>query len=540
MMTTTVNTAGASNHASTAALCACSLINAYLMIGVFPYAGYMAMALLQGVTQDNAGTYAGLIASSFMAGRTLSAYMWGKAADIYGRIFVLNSCLLLSAVFSLLFCTAGSFRGALFWRFCLGFSNGIISTTKTAATELADGDHVLEKRNMFLVIGMRSWGYLVTPALCGLLSDPIRQYPGAAWLRQGWIGHVLSKYPFLLPNLVACVACLVTFVVVTYFVRETLPESKRRDASNIPGDFLNWIQHSLKMLLRSVKTRVTRLLRTVQSRICPFREHNESRILLPATYKYDATKEAMDGQTFAFNGEPTESVWGRIRTRHHLLAHWMFSFVSMCADELFPLFCMSQTGGLGLTEASIGKILSGAGLLFAITQYTVFSTLVHHYGEYTCLTIGSVLGIQPSAFIPLSLLLGTASESSWRLFSLLSIIMAACKLFGLLYFTSLALALNKTVPSSQRGTMNGLVVTGASLTRAIAPTFAGALSSFSYSSSVFPSEYGAVLVYCTLSMLAALITLRVRHLNDTPDDANAKEATLEIEGIAPILRKHIK
>jgi hypothetical protein len=88
--------------------------------------------------------------------------------------------------------------------------------------------------------------------------------------------------------------------------------------------------------------------------------------------------------------------------------------------------------------------------------------------------------------------------------------------------------------------MNGLVVTGASLTRAIAPTFAGALSSFSYSSSVFPSEYGAVLVYGTLSMLAALITLRVRHLNDTPDDANAKEATLEIEDIAPILRKHIK
>lgn len=539
-MTTTGNTAGAPNHAvSTAVLCACSLINAYLMIGVFPYAGYMAMALLQGVTQDNAGTYAGLIASSFMAGRTLSAYMWGKAADIYGRIFVLNSCLLLSAAFSLLFGTAGSFRGALFWRFCLGFANGIISTTKTAATELADGNLVVEKRNMFLVIGMRSWGYLLSPALCGLLSDPLRQYPGATWLRRGWIGHVLTNYPFLLPNLVACVACLVTFVIVTYFVHETLPESKRRDSSNIPGDLLNWIQPSLKRLLRTVKTHVEKLLRPVQSRICPGQGHTESRILLPATHKYDATKEAMDGPTYAFDGEPTESVWGRTRTRRHLLAHWMFSFVSMCADGLFPLFCMSQTGGLGLTEASIGKILSGAGLLFALTQYTVFSALVHHYGEYTCLTIGSVVGIQPSAFIPLSLLLGTASESSWRIFSLLSVIMAVCKLFGLLYFTSLALALNKTVPSSLRGTLNGLVVTGASLTRAIAPTFAGALSSFFYSSSVFPSEYGAVLVYGTLSILAALVTLRVRHLNDTPDDPNAKELTLEIEDVDP-LRRHIK
>ena len=536
MMMTTGNTADAASHASTAALCACSLINAYLMIGVFPYAGYMAMALLAGVTQDNAGTYAGLIASSFMVGRTLSAYMWGKAADIYGRIFVLNSCLLLSAAFSLLFCTAGSFRGALFWRFCLGFSNGIISTAKTAATELADGNHVEEKRNMFLVIGMRSWGYLVTPSLCGLLSDPIRQYPGASWLRQGWIGHVLTKYPFLLPNLVACVACLVTFVVVTFFVHETLPESKRRDASNIPGDLLNWIQNSLKSLLHSVNRHVES---TEQSQICPFRGRSESRILLTASYKYGTTREAMDGSTFSFNGEPTESVWERMHTRHYLLVHWMFSFVSMCADVLFPLFCMSQTGGLGLTEASIGKILSGAGLLFALSQYTIFSTLIHHYGEYTCLTIGSVLGIQPSTFIPLSLLLGTSSESSWMLFALLSIIMAICKLFGLLYFTSLALTLNKTVPSSQRGTMNGLVVSGASLTRAIAPTFAGALSSFCYSSSAFPSEYGSVLVYGTLSMLAALITLRVRHLNDAPDDANTKEATLEIEDLAP-LRKHIE
>jgi hypothetical protein len=215
----------------------------------------------------------------------------------------------------------------------------------------------------------------------------------------------------------------------------------------------------------------------------------------------------------------------------------MYAFVSMCADELFPLFCMSQTGGLGLTEASIGKILSGAGLLFAVSQYTVFSILVHHYGEYTCLTIGSVLGIQPSSFIPLSLLLSTTtSELSWSVFSLLSVIVAVCKLFGLLYFASLALAINKTVPASQRGTMNGLVVTGASLTRAIAPTFSGALSSFAYSSSVFPSEYGAFLAYGTLSILAALVTLRVRHLNDDrPSEANAKEATLEIENVSPLI-----
>ena len=154
----------APNHAvSTAALCACSFTNAYLMISVFPYAGYMVMDLMEDrVTQDNVGTYAGLIASSFMAGKTLSAYAWGKASDVYGRTFVLKANLLLSSAFSLFFGMATSLRAALFLRFCLGLSSsGLISVVKSSATELADGDQAAERRTMGIVIGMRSWGYLL-------------------------------------------------------------------------------------------------------------------------------------------------------------------------------------------------------------------------------------------------------------------------------------------------------------------------------------------------------------------------------------------
>jgi MFS family permease len=147
---------------ATAALCTCSFMNAFLMISVFPYAGYMVMELLgDSVNQDNVGTYAGLITSSFMLGRTLSAFFWGKAADTYGRTFVLKTCLLLSVLFSLLFGLSTSLVLALLWRFCLGLSNGLISTAKTVASELADGDQKAERRTMGLVIGMRSWGYLL-------------------------------------------------------------------------------------------------------------------------------------------------------------------------------------------------------------------------------------------------------------------------------------------------------------------------------------------------------------------------------------------
>ena len=155
------------HHAvSTAALCCCSFMNAYLVISVFPYAGYMVMELGgDQFTTANVGTYAGLLASSFMLGRTLSGVAWGKAADIYGRSTILKTCLLLSSVFSLLFGLSTRLPWALVWRFCLGLSNGLMSVVKTAATELTDGNEAAERRTMGLVIGMRSWGYLLVSSM---------------------------------------------------------------------------------------------------------------------------------------------------------------------------------------------------------------------------------------------------------------------------------------------------------------------------------------------------------------------------------------
>ena len=101
------------------ALCCVIFTFGYLVISVFPYSGFMAIELVSGVNEENAGYYAGLISSSFMAGRALTSYHWGKAADVYGRVTVLMSSLVLSLVFTLLFGLSGSFTLALIWRFLL-------------------------------------------------------------------------------------------------------------------------------------------------------------------------------------------------------------------------------------------------------------------------------------------------------------------------------------------------------------------------------------------------------------------------------------
>jgi MFS family permease len=122
---------------STIALCTCVLTHSYLLISVFPYSGFMAIELIPSANEENAGSYAGLIASAFMIGRAITSYSWGKAADVYGRTTVLYASLGLSFVFSLTFGLAGNFPLVLVWRFLLGTGNGLMGTAKTAVSELA-------------------------------------------------------------------------------------------------------------------------------------------------------------------------------------------------------------------------------------------------------------------------------------------------------------------------------------------------------------------------------------------------------------------
>ena len=140
---------------STISLCCVMLTQSYLLISVFPYSGFLALHLLPTLNQENVGSYAGFIASCFMFGRMISSFEWGKATDKYGRKFVIQATLILSAVFSVLFGLAPTFEWALLFRFMLGLSNGMVGSVKTILSEITKTDEE-ETKSMALVLGM--WG----------------------------------------------------------------------------------------------------------------------------------------------------------------------------------------------------------------------------------------------------------------------------------------------------------------------------------------------------------------------------------------------
>ena len=144
---------------SVVALCTVTFLQAYLLVSVFPYAAYIPVHFLH-ISEEDAGPFAALFATSFMIGRTVSAHLWGLLADIYGRRFVIILSLIGSGVASLWFGLTDSYNQALIARFVTGAWSSIVGVSKTVATELALSDenntHMTETRIVGRAMSMRA------------------------------------------------------------------------------------------------------------------------------------------------------------------------------------------------------------------------------------------------------------------------------------------------------------------------------------------------------------------------------------------------
>ena len=134
-----VKTIMSATTSSVVALCSVTFLQAYLLVSVFPYAAYIPVHFLH-ISEEDAGPFAALFATSFMIGRTVSAHLWGLLADIYGRRFVIILSLIGSGAASLWFGLTDSYNQALMARFMTGAWSSIVGVSKTVATELALSD----------------------------------------------------------------------------------------------------------------------------------------------------------------------------------------------------------------------------------------------------------------------------------------------------------------------------------------------------------------------------------------------------------------
>lgn len=188
---------------------------------LMPFVGYL-VAYLQGISKDEAGKYSGTLVGVFMLGQVLSAHMWGKLSDVYGRRFPLISGLFTSGLLMLGFGLSTNIYICVLFRFLHGLFNGNVLVAKTMMADITDKSNAPAGfAFMSLCNGL---GFLIGPILGGLLYNP------AGKEELSWIGFdpngIFAKRPALLPSIVIFGYSTVGMIICTIFIQESNPKAR--------------------------------------------------------------------------------------------------------------------------------------------------------------------------------------------------------------------------------------------------------------------------------------------------------------------------
>jgi Na+/melibiose symporter-like transporter len=135
------------------------------------------------------------------------------------------------------------------------------------------------------------------------------------------------NFPFLLPNVVAAILCILAMLGVALFVTE---------------------EEATDPIHANTSARITA---------------GEMHPLLPSNVNKGKRSTRVIASVDAFN-----EIWKNKSTRMHMLSYWAFSFVVVCIEEALPLFLIARYSGPGLSPNQIGWILTTAGLMVVLCQ----------------------------------------------------------------------------------------------------------------------------------------------------------------------------
>lgn len=195
-------------------LCYARAVEPLAFFSIFPYVSQMVQDNGD-VPDSDIGFYSGLIESMFSLTQAVVMIYWGRAADRFGRKPVLVASLFGITVTTGLFGLAKSIPQMILFRCLAGVFAGTIVTIRTMVAEHSTPSTQARAFSWFAFSG--NLGIFLGPLLGGVLSDPIRKYPGVF----GAVGF-FEKYPYALSSFVVALIGGTAAVSSAYFVEETL------------------------------------------------------------------------------------------------------------------------------------------------------------------------------------------------------------------------------------------------------------------------------------------------------------------------------
>ncbi|KAJ7434859.1 major facilitator superfamily domain-containing protein [Mycena latifolia] len=412
---------------------------------------------ITGGDEKKVGYYTGVGSLSFLT-EVLTTLYWSRASDRIGRKPILLIGLFGTAVTMLCFGLSRTFWALVASRCLSGLLNGNLGVVKSAVGDLTDPSN---RADAFPYINVL-WdvGAAFGPLVGGLLARPQDHFPRL------FSGIFWSRFPYFLPCLAVAGILFLTCFVVWALFEETVPCKER--SSGIMGD------------VSGVNVRIPDVPSPVKCGPLPIRELLTFPVILTIS-------------NFA-----------------------SFIFLVVGIAVLIPLLLAMppEIGGLGLSPAKIGLILSAYNTTMALFLALFCGRLVRRFGS------ARVFVSAISMCLPILMLLSVMSmvvqrtgltPVVWVLVACvlaLSVLQEAGSYDTLCNPAAIIILVTASAPRNSRGTVIGLAQTASSLAKALGPAMATSL----FSLSVEQNLLGGYAVYAVLFGLSALALMLATRL----------------------------
>ena len=431
---------------------------------LFPFLPFMVSSFFPSLPTSQLGYRAGYLGAAFPAGLTLSSYMWGRVADRWGR----KPCLMIGLVCTCVCITAfgfsGSFVEAVMWRFLAGALNGNNGIVKTMVSEVCDDTNMATGFSLIGLLG--GLARLTSPAIGGFLAEPAKQYAalgGVAWL---------ERWPYALPCVVGGVIAAVSLVLVSVFLKETLPAAAEQ---------WSW---------PSIRTRLIALWRRCTGKSGYDRMETERAATVPQAET--APLPDVDSTT-----APSASIASLLTMPTVSIAIYLnaiMAFLAIIQTEIIPLWVVlpPEYGGFSMQPTAIASLLMALGPFQMAHQVFIYPRLTARFGSkqlfrYALTGVGVFCALMPFTFY-----LRHVAPSGWLPWLGLVCCFIAMVLCRVTSFTCCFVLLNNACTPAIKASANGLAQSAASLAQIIGPVMGGLVFAWSVGVGKWPIDFGLV------------------------------------------------
>ncbi|CAK7206228.1 hypothetical protein SEUCBS139899_009015 [Sporothrix eucalyptigena] len=491
------------------------------LTSVFPYLPEMIKSF--GVPKEEVAKWAGMTSAVFSVSQSITAVPWGWTSDTIGRKPTIIIGLICTMICFIFWGSSTSLLMAISIRGIQGASNGNVGTIRTMVAEMVP-QKALQPRAFSIMPMVWSIGSVFGPSFGGFFARPAEQFPGLFGNFQ-----LFKTFPFLLPNLVACIFFIFSALSALLFLEETLETRKHKTDWGIElGERIIRIfrrgKPSKRSILRARARARAQARAEDRTRRLSFIDDEASAPLLSAAALQSEANLSLGGSKPATAvdesnqlakvaaaavasgasevlGDPQDGISAvaspargtkifTYQTSMALLCYTLLALHSVAYDQVLPVFLnypyekhdssnthlpFKFSGGFGLSSGRIGTIFTVTALISGFAQFVAFPPLCTRYGPLKCFRYSSML--LPIVYIltPYS----TLFEDHRIRYAAFMATFIMKGVFSIVTFPCVTIILTNSAPSVKvLGTLNGYATLVSGMGRAAGPAMTGAAFSW--------------------------------------------------------------